>query len=107
MHSWEVVAIGLREDLAGDPVDCSAIREIGYLAPTLRVKDVDTAGKMIVQGHSQWHVEVGGEAVPLVAVEGSKGHYCRTLEEDSTDDPLLRLPTIAEWEQGERMERIG
>lgn len=106
MHSWEVVAIGMREDAESDPADCRAIREIGYLAPTLRVKDVDTAGKMIVQGHSQWHVTVDGEALALVAVEEESDHYCRTLDEDSPDDPLLALPTISAWEKGERMERI-
>lgn len=107
MHSWEVVAIELRDEVTEEPEDCTAISELGYLAPTLRVKDVDTVGKMMVQGHSQWHVEVDGEERALEPVKRNTKHYCRILDEDSPDDPLLALPTVPEWEQGERLDRLG
>lgn len=104
MQIFEVVAIRLQEGVT-DPTDCSTIRELGYLAPNLNVETADTIGKMI-QRRNYWYVTANGEQHSLVAAKADETHYCRTLDHDSPDDPLLSLPSIDEWQRDQTMEQL-
>ncbi len=104
MQIFEVVAIRLQEGVT-EPADCSAIHELGYLAPNLNVKTTDTIGKMI-QRRNYWYVTTNGEQRSLRTAHSGETHYCRTLDQDSPDDPLLALPTIDEWQRSQSMEQL-
>lgn len=104
MQIFEVVAIRLQEGVT-EPADCSAIQDLGYLAPNLNVKSADTIGKMIHR-RNYWFVTVKGEQRSLEAAQSDETHYCRTLEHDSSDDPLLALPSIDEWQRDQTMEQL-
>lgn len=104
MQIFEVVAIRLQEGIT-EPADCSAIHELGYLAPNLNVETADTIGKMI-QRRNYWYVTDQGDQRPLVAAQSEETHYCRTLDHDSPDDPLLDLPSIDEWQRDQAMEQL-
>jgi hypothetical protein len=106
MHSWEVICIELDEDNEYD--DCRAITTLGYLAPTLRKKSADVVGARIHQGHSNFHIEVDGERIPLRADRRSEvSFYARCLEEDSPDDPLLDIKRCAQYELDEHIEGVS
>ena len=106
MHSWEVICIEVDE--ASEYDDCRAITTLGYLAPTLRKKRVDVVGARIHQGHSDFHVEIDGERVPLEAEQHpGMGFYTRTLDEDSPEDPLLGLTPCRQYELDEHIEGVS
>ena len=106
MHSWEIVCIEVDED--SDYDDCRAITTLGYRAPSLRKKDSDVVGARIHQGHSDFHVVVDGERVPLQADREEDVHfYARTLDEDSPDDPLLDLKSCTQYEMDEHLQGVS
>lgn len=101
MHSWEVVCIDVDEDSEYD--DCRAIREIGYLGPTLKRKSANTAAAQIRQGHSRFHFEDDGERVTLQGATDPDVHfYVKSTDADSPDDPLLELVACKQYEMDER-----
>jgi len=87
--------------------DCRQIDEIGFVvANNLETKTADTAACMVIQGQSAYHVVVDGERFDLHPAGESPNRYLRTLDEDSPDDPLLRIPSIQEYER-EQMVRFN
>lgn len=98
MHSWDVICIELA-DPDSDPCDCSDIDKIGYIAGSLSMKEVSVAAAMIRQGHSAYHVMHEGEEVMLKPAGDGRDSYVRALSEDSSDDPLLKLPLKKEYER--------
>ena len=101
-HSWEVIAIELHDETEFE--DCRAISEIGYRAPVLRTRKVDSAASMIDSGLSRYHIDLDGRQVQLKAAK-DEYLYVRTLDEDSSDDPLLSLPTVTEYITEEKFQR--
>lgn len=101
-HSWEVICVGYREDTEHN--DCRAIKEIGYLAPTLRTRKVDAVASMLDSGLSNYHLTIDGRKIPLQAAK-DKYYYVRTEDEDTPDDPLLTLPTITKYKTEEKFKR--
>lgn len=101
-YSWEVLCVDVDEDSEYD--DCRAVDEIGFrVAAGLRRKTMDTAAVMVESGNTDYHVTVDGERVPLQPVVDEPPRYLRTLDEDSSTDPLLDLPTCAEYEMEQRL----
>lgn len=106
MHSWEIVCVELDDDSDFD--DCRAISALGYLAPTLRKKSADVVAARIHQDHSNFHIEVDGERVPLRADRHPDvDFYTRTLEEDRPDDPLLDVKQCQTYEMEEHIQGVS
>jgi hypothetical protein len=102
MHSWEVVCVEIADDSEFN--DCRAIDEIGYLAPTLRRKPASVIGAQIKQGHKNLHITVDGREVQLQPAKDDDVHfYVRTLDEDSSDDPLLDQQSCDKYELEDRV----
>ena len=101
-HSWHVVCIKTTEP---EFDDCRQITEIGYLAPTLRLKPVDVASSMIRSGLSKFHMEHDGGKRPLLSAKHDR-MYVRTLEEDAPEDPLLALPDVEEYKTQSRFANL-
>lgn len=105
MYSWKVLCVGVDEDSAFD--DCRAIHTIGKdVANNLREKKVDMVASQILSENAAYHIVVDGQEIPLKAGHSETGMYVRTLDEDSSDDPLLDLPTIQEFELNEKFENL-
>jgi hypothetical protein len=103
MHSWEVVCIEVDDDSSFS--DCRAISQIGYKAPSLKKKDSNNVSGRIRQGHSDYHILVDGRRVPLESAKDPDVHlYVRTMDEDTTDDPLLQLESCSSLELSKRFE---
>lgn len=98
MHSWEILAIELDEDSEHD--DCRALHKVGYhVAGSLKESRVDEVASKIDTGISAYHANLADRRRELEAVTDGPMMYVRTLPEDSPTDPLLDLPTIAEWKR--------
>lgn len=106
MASWEVVAADRTTE---EPVeDCREIDVLGYrVAGSVREKDVATAAIMIENGRTNMHILVNGEEVSLRPAGEGANRYVRTIDSDSPDDPLLSLPSIAEYKQQKEAEKRG
>lgn len=101
MYSWKVPCVGIAEDSEFD--DCRSIRTIGKeVANNLREKQVDMVSSQITSGNTAYHIEVDGERIQLQAASDGPRQYVRTMDEDSSTDPLLDLPTIEEYKHEER-----
>lgn len=101
-HSWEVVCVSYQDETDYD--DCRALKEIGYLAPSLRTKKVDAVASMINSGLSNFHIMLDGRKIPLKSAEGTR-YYARVKDEDTPDDPLLDLPTVTEYKNEKKFNR--
>jgi hypothetical protein len=105
MYSWKVVCVGVDEDSEYD--DCRAIHTIGKeVAHNLREKRVDMVASQITNENAAYHIVVDGEKIPLKAAKSETGMYVRTFDEDRSDDPLLDLQTIEEFELDARFGDI-
>jgi hypothetical protein len=105
MYSWEVVCVELGSNRDYD--DCRAIETIGFLGPSLKKTSTNTAGAQIKQGHKQFHIEVDGEKIPLQNGKDPEIHqYVKTLDEDSSEDPLLDLQRCGKYELDNHIENV-
>lgn len=103
MYSWTVRCVGLDDDAAHD--DCRAITTLGVeVAHNLREKDADLVASNLLNDNAAYHLEVDGERVPLQGASDGSHMYVRTRDEDTSDDPLLDLPTIEEYRRAERFQ---
>lgn len=98
MYSWEILC--LEYDVSSEYDDCRQITKIGKnVAENLRVKNVDQVAFQLVNENAGYHIRVDGREVPVSGVIDGMDRYIRTYDEDRTDDPLLSLPTIEEYER--------
>lgn len=105
MYSWEIVCIEVDEESKFD--DCRAITELGYRAPSLKKVSANAIGAKIHQDHSMYHITVDGERVPLQAAKDPDVHfYTRTLDEDSTNDPLIEMVSCTRYEMDEHLKSV-
>lgn len=102
-HSWNVVCINTDEESAFD--DCRQITEIGFLAPTIRMKSVSEVASRIRSGLSNFHIPQGDDELPLQFAKDQR-MYVRTLDDDSSDDPLLSLPSEHVYKSSERFKNL-
>lgn len=105
MYSWEVLCVGYDDTSEFD--DCRSIDRIGLnVAENLREKNVDQVAYQLTNDQVAYHIVVDGRNVPLQGVLDGMLRYVRTFDENRADDPLLDLPTIAEFKQSERLSHV-
>lgn len=106
MHSWEVVCVDVDSDT--DITDCQSITNIGYLvANSVKELDPNTAALMIEKNQKKLHISQEDREIPVKKAGEGMDAYVRTLDRDSSEDPLLKLPTIEEYHNKEKREQRG
>lgn len=107
---FEIGCVDLREESEFN--DQRAIERIGILAPILKEKKLDVAWSMQRKKqegdaeHHYVHLKVDGVVRYPVAKKHNNHKYLSMTGELSENDPLLDLPSIAEYKQQERLDNL-
>lgn len=103
-HGFTIVCVDVDEDSEFD--DQRAITRLGFLAPKLKIEDIDKAWAIQQSRGNHVCIEIDGVPVNPVSDKEDNVKYLRTTEELSTDDPLLDLPSISVYRAEERLDQI-
>lgn len=103
-EGFEIVCVDVNQDDEYD--DCRAIEQIGFLAPSLNLDARVKAWESLEKRPYWYHVEINGEQVHPVPDKVGNRKFIRVADENTPDDPLLELPSCAEYKRKQQLEAL-